>query len=166
MRLRRKFKELLKIKEKMNDAIILVEGERDRSALEKIGFLRSKILTISGKNPELVLTDIKRLNLGKMNIKEMKGEKMNIEEMKGEKMNIEEMKGEKMRKEETVIILTDFDRKGKDLERRFFDELIPSIKSVDINCKRKLRWIFGIKTIEEIPAKYFEFVNITKSIGC
>ena len=156
MRLRRKFKELLKIKEKMNDAIILVEGERDRSALEKIGFLRSKILTISGKNPELVLTDIKRLNLGKMNIKEMKGEKMNIEEMKGEKM----------RKEETVIILTDFDRKGKDLERRFFDELIPSIKSVDINCKRKLRWIFGIKTIEEIPAKYFEFVNITKSIGC
>ncbi len=57
-----------------------------------------------------------------------------------------------------VIILTDYDRSGKKLKARYAEELMANNFSVDLQTGRTLQWIFGVRTIEELPHAYADFV--------
>lgn len=52
-----------------------------------------------------------------------------------------------------IIILTDFDETGEELRKRLS---FPGF-FVDFESAKKLRWIFGIKTIEDLPSAFEEF---------
>jgi len=46
------------IKEDSNDAVILVEGKRDKDALEKVGILPNNIIEVSYKNQNQICNEI------------------------------------------------------------------------------------------------------------
>ncbi|MCS7109182.1 MAG: toprim domain-containing protein [Candidatus Micrarchaeota archaeon] len=58
----------------------------------------------------------------------------------------------------TVVILTDYDEAGEQLLKRFADELIANNIQVDITTRKRLRWILGVNTIEEIATAYADFI--------
>lgn len=58
----------------------------------------------------------------------------------------------------TVVILTDNDEPGEKLMRRYAEELSANNITVDIRTRKTLRWIFGVRTIEELPGAYADFV--------
>jgi 5S rRNA maturation endonuclease (ribonuclease M5) len=57
----------------------------------------------------------------------------------------------------TVVILTDYDETGEQLLQKFADELSANNIKVDITTRKKLRWILGLNTIEELSTAYADF---------
>jgi len=58
----------------------------------------------------------------------------------------------------TVVILTDNDEPGEKLARRYEEELSANNINVDMQTRKTIRWIFGVRTMEELPGAYADFV--------
>jgi len=61
--------------------------------------------------------------------------------------------------DKTVVILTDYDNSGEQLLERFTEELVANNIQVDITTRKTLRWILGLRTIEDLPTAYADFVT-------
>ena len=58
----------------------------------------------------------------------------------------------------TVVILTDNDESGEKLMRRYAEELSANNIHVDTQSRKTIRWIFGVRTMEDLPTAYADFV--------
>jgi len=58
----------------------------------------------------------------------------------------------------TVVILTDNDKSGEKLAKRYEEELSANNIAVDTQTRKTIRWIFGVRTMEELPNAYADFV--------
>lgn len=58
---------------------------------------------------------------------------------------------------ESVIVLTDFDSAGRKIGKRFTEALRAHGIRVDSESAKRMRWIFGIRTIEDLPSAVEKF---------
>ena len=58
----------------------------------------------------------------------------------------------------TVVILTDNDEAGEKLMRRHAEELSANNIRVDTQSRKTIRWIFGVRTMEDLPTAYADFI--------
>jgi len=65
---------------------------------------------------------------------------------------------------EKVIILTDLDRRGDQLLLAAKDELEGCSKIADIETRRRLAGILGLRCFEDIGRKYDDFMEMAKEI--
>ena len=56
-----------------------------------------------------------------------------------------------------IVILMDFDESGRKLAKRWAEALEGSDIRIDSDAPRKLRWVLGIKTIEDLPTALEKF---------
>ncbi|MEM2974399.1 MAG: hypothetical protein QW112_02130 [Candidatus Micrarchaeia archaeon] len=108
-----------KLKAKLREMIILVEGKRDKEAIIRAGIGHaSNIIIINSRRMESV-----------------------IDGMQGMK----------------VAVMTDYDRTGNTKAKEAFDELLSRNAKPDMECRRELRRILGLRRIEEIGTSIRDF---------
>jgi 5S rRNA maturation endonuclease (ribonuclease M5) len=56
-----------------------------------------------------------------------------------------------------VVILMDFDESGRKLAKRWAEALCGYDLRIDSEVPRKMRWVFGIKTVEDLPTALEKF---------
>jgi len=150
-----KVKALRRIRDILSDrtSIILVEGARDKSALMRTSLADGNVFSISGKKPESAFEAI-LATYRKTHKKHTADVNMNGEVVGGDARDIEVKR---------VVLLTDFDDSGRKLAARWREVIAASGITIDSETPRKLRWVLGIHTIEDIPSALFKFEERVKS---
>lgn len=98
---------------------VIVEGKRDRIALQKLG-IRNKV-TLINQSPDKVAERVASHGAGE------------------------------------AVVLTDFDGTGEELAQRMCDALHSHGVRPDLDFRRKLRYLFGVLFMEELPTKVAQF---------
>jgi len=118
-RLRQKWKKfgnlLMELEE--SGAEVLVEGKRDRIALQKVGI--GNRITLISRRPDDVAADVAT-------------------------------------RAETAAVMTDFDDAGEELAHRMVEALESHSVKPDLDARRKLRALFGVRFFEELDRKVLE----------
>lgn len=98
-------------------AEVLVEGKRDRIALQKVGI--GNRITLISRRPDDVAADVAT-------------------------------------RAERAAVMTDFDESGEELARRMAEALESHGVRPDLDARRKLRALFGVRFFEELDRKVAE----------
>ncbi len=109
-----KFEKLQRLLTELKEekAVKIVEGNKDKKALERLGI--KNIITLQGKPVQDKIKELKH----------------------------------------KAIILTDYDRKGRELEKRLKEALISQGIIPNLEYKKELKKLTGITQIEELFQKY------------
>ena len=119
---KKKEKALKRLTELLNsdNVVVVVEGKRDKTALQTVGLANDNIIAVSPRKLDEIYSFVE---------------------------------GKK------AVILTDFDSAGNKLAKRVNDYLQSSNVNVDLESRKKFKWIFPVQTVEELPSVYAEFVS-------
>lgn len=129
-----KLKALQRIREKLSDpnCAVLVEGKHDKDALRRAGFGDGNVIAVSGRKPEAVLDSL-------------------VHELKLDSAEIT------VTDVDSIVILMDFDESGRKLAKRWIEAVSGYGIAVDSDVPKKMRWVLGIKTVEDLPSALERF---------
>lgn len=115
-----KAKKLARVLKQLNESVVLVEGKRDKKALETV-LANAQITLIAGKKLDELAERMKNAGV------------------------------------ENASVLTDFDRRGEELAEKMKEALESHSIEPDVQARRELKFILGLRFFEEFESKLEKF---------